>query len=136
MITIEHDHANFLVCRVSGKLTKADYDAMVPELDNALQMRSGERRMMIVLEDFRGWDLRALWEELKFDVRHWNDFARIAVVGQSRLEEWGTRLSRPLSGAKMRYYEMQERDMAGAWLSERKAAGAGPANRNAPTDTA
>lgn len=124
MFTIEHDHEHFLVCRASGKLTRADYEAIAPEFENALKLRSGERRLMIVLEDFRGWDLPALWEELKFDVRHWHDFGRIAVVGQSRLEEWGTRLSKPLSGARMRYYDTEDRDMARAWLSEQPMAGA------------
>ena len=134
MFTIEHDHEHFLVCRVSGKLTKADYDAMAPKLENALKLRPGKRRLMILLEDFRGWDLRALWEELKFDVRHWNDFGRIAVVGQSRLQEWGTRLSKPLSGARMRYYDAEDRDMARAWLSERDAADAPPPSQTERAD--
>lgn len=121
MITIEHDRDDFLVCRVSGKLTRPDYDAMIPELESALQLRPGELRMMIVLEDFRGWNLEALWEDIKFDIRHRNDFARIAVVGQSRVEEWGTRLSKPLFGAQVRFYDMEDRDMARAWLSEGKS---------------
>ena len=118
MITIEHHHAGYLVCRASGKLSKADYDAAVPEIENALSLGDGPTRILIVLEDFRGWDIPGLWEELKFDVKHGQDFGRIAVVGDSRLEEWGTRLSRPFFGAEVRYFDLDDVEEARAWLSD------------------
>src|SRR3546814_14952674 len=89
MITIEHDRDNYLVCRVSGRLTEADYEAAVPEIENALVLRDEPLRLMIVLEDFRGWDIAALWEEPKFDVRHSGDLGPIAVLGVSKLEDRG-----------------------------------------------
>lgn len=130
MITIEHDRDDYLVCRVSGKLTEADYDAAIPEIENALKLREGPLRMMILLEDFRGWEIGALWQDLKFDVRHADDFGRIAVLGDSTLEEWGTTLSNPFFGAEMRYFDLQDRTAARAWLSEappaKDAAGEAP----------
>ncbi|HEY9549270.1 MAG TPA: STAS/SEC14 domain-containing protein [Kiloniellaceae bacterium] len=118
MITIEHDRDNYLVCRVSGRLTEADYEAAVPEIENALVLRDEPLRLMIVLEDFRGWDIAALWEDLKFDVRHGGDFGRIAVLGESKLEEWGAALSKPFLGSEIRYFDINERPAARAWLSE------------------
>jgi hypothetical protein len=123
MITIEHDRDNYLICRVSGKLSKSDYDAAVPEIENALKMRGEPLRMMILLEDFRGWEIGALWEDLKFDVKHGNDFGRIAVLGDSTLEHWGTTLSKPFLGSEMRYFDLQERAAARAWLAQGRAAG-------------
>lgn len=118
MITIEHDRENYLVCRVSGRLTEADYEAAVPEIENALVLRDEPLRMMIVLEDFRGWDIAALWEDLKFDIRHSSDFGRIAVLGDTKLEEWGTHLTKPFLGSEMRYFDLKDRPAARAWLSE------------------
>lgn len=118
MIAIEHDRDNYLVCRVSGRLTEADYEAAVPEIENALVLRDEPLRLMIVLEDFRGWDIAALWEDLKFDVRHSGDFGRIAVLGESKLEEWGAALSKPFLGSEIRYFDIKERPAARAWLSE------------------
>lgn len=118
MITIEHDHDDYLVCRVSGRLTEADYEAAVPELENELLLRDEPLRLMIVLEDFRGWDIAALWEDLKFDIRHSSDFGRIAVLGDSKLEEWGARLSRPFLASEVRYFDLGDRAAAQAWLSE------------------
>jgi hypothetical protein len=124
MIVIEHDREDFLVCRVSGTLTKADYDAAVPELENELQLHGRPLRLMIVLEDFRGWEIEALWAELRFDIAHGDDFGRIAVVGESGLEEWGTRLSKPFFGSEVRYFDRSDRAAAAAWLSEQPAGGA------------
>src|SRR3546814_1528182 len=73
---------------------------------------------MIVLEDFRGWDIAALWEDLKFDARHSGDFGRIAVLGESKLEEWGAALSKPFLGSEIRYFDINERPAARAWRSE------------------
>jgi hypothetical protein len=121
MITIEHDRDNYLVCRVSGQLSEADYEAAVPEIENELLLRDDPLRLMIVLEDFRGMDMAALWEDLKFDVRHSGDFGRIAVLGDSTLEKWGTVLSKPFIGSEMRYFDLKDRPAARAWLSEGRA---------------
>jgi hypothetical protein len=32
---------------------------------------------------FQGWDPSALWDEIKFDLRHANDFERVATVGDN-----------------------------------------------------
>jgi SpoIIAA-like len=122
MIRIEHDRDNYLVLRVSGELGKADYKAAVPELENELKLHAAPLRLMIVLEDFRGWDIAGLWQELKFDVKHANDFGRIAVLGESALEEWGTALSKPFFGSEVRYFDLRERATARAWLSEPRPA--------------
>ena len=94
-----------------------------PGFENALQLWHGPIRLMIVLERFKGWEIGALWEDLKFYVGHRRDFERISVVGHSRLEEWGTLLSRPFFGAKMRFFDVEDRDTAAAWLSEGKGEG-------------
>ncbi len=122
MITIEHHRDDYLVCRASGKLTRSDYDAAVPEIENALRLNKGALRVLIVLEDFRGWDIGALWEELRFDIRHGDDFGRIAVIGEKKLEEWATRISKPFFGAEVRYFDRAEREAAEKWLTETPAA--------------
>lgn len=117
-IVIEHNRKGYLVCRASGTLTKADYDAALPEFENALALRDGPVRVLIALEDFRGWEIGALWEELKFDVRHLDDFGRVAIVGDTKWEEWGIKLSKPFFSAEMRYFDLDHKDEAERWLDE------------------
>lgn len=118
MIAIELNEKKFIVLRASGRLTETDYEAAVPEIENALTLRGKPLRMMIRLEDFRGWHLGALWDELRFDARHRDDLGRIAVVGDAKWQEWGTKLSKPFFSNELRYFDWKEMDRAKAWLSE------------------
>lgn len=118
MIAIELDETKFIVLRASGQLTEADYAAAVPEIENVLSLRGKPLRMMIRLEDFRGWHAGALWDELRFDARHHDDLGRIAVVGDATWQEWGAKLAGPFFAGEIRYFSREEMDKAKEWLSE------------------
>ena len=118
MIEIEHRRdTDLIVVRASGTLTARGYDHAVPEIEHAMTLAKGPLRLLIRLEDFRGWEIGALWRDLRFDIEHRGDFGRIAVLGESRLEEWGTRLSAPYFGAEMRYFPLEREEEATAWLA-------------------
>ena len=118
MITIEHsrDHG-MIVVRASGTLTTRDYEAAVPELEHAMEMSDGPLRVLLRLEDFKGWEVGALWCELELDLKYRGDFGRIAVLGESTLEKWGTTLSAPLIKAEMRFFPLDREAQARAWLA-------------------
>ena len=117
MIEVEHDEPNgILIVRASGVLTANDYKVAVPEVEHALELSGPPLRLMVRLEDFRGWELEALWRELRFDLRHRNDTGRIAVIGNSATEEWVTRLAAPFAKAEMKFYRFEDEDEAQRWL--------------------
>lgn len=115
MIQVEHKD-EITVCRVAGTLTRDDYDAAMPEIEHEIEMADRPLRLLIHLDDLRGWEIGALWEDLKFDARHYNDFGRIAVLGDSDVERWGTVLSKPFTGAEVKYFDRDDRADAEAWL--------------------
>lgn len=117
MITIEHsrDH-EMIVVRASGKLTTRDYQAAIPELEHAMEMSNGPLRVLLRLEDFHGWEIGAMWCELELDLKDRGDFGRIAVLGDSTLEKWGTTLSAPLIKAEMRFFPFDREAEAREWL--------------------
>ncbi len=120
MIRIEHNtDLNQIVVRASGTLTTQDYENAIPELEHALALSEGPLRVMIRLEDFRGWEIGALWRELEFDLKYRTDFGRIAVIGETALEKWGTLLSAPFSNAQMQFFPASREADAAAWLAER-----------------
>ncbi|MCW5705223.1 MAG: STAS/SEC14 domain-containing protein [Bradyrhizobium sp.] len=107
-----------LVIRAGGKLSLAEYDRFVPAFEEAAAREPGRLPMLIELDDdFAGWDLGGLWRDLKFDVKYRERFGCIAVVGDKRWEEWGTKLSNPLfPSAEMRFFEHEARASAKMWL--------------------
>lgn len=101
----------------SGKLSGADYDRLVPELERLASER-GQLRLYIVLRDFRGWDLEGAWRDLKFDIEHQDEMDRIAIVGEKTWEKWGTKLSEPFFKADVRFFTPDHAAEARAWLRE------------------
>jgi hypothetical protein len=128
MITIEHDRdRDMIVIRASGTLTTEEYEHAVPELKHAMELAQGPLRVMIRLEDFRGWEIGALWQELKLDLNFRGDFGRVAVVGETALEEWGTALSAPFAKAEMRFFPTDREAEAKEWLTEAEGGRGGSA---------
>ena len=55
--------------RLSGKLLHQDYQQFVPRLEQLIE-EHGSVRCFIEMTQFQGIELRAIWDEIKFDVRH------------------------------------------------------------------
>ncbi len=115
MLTLSQTEDGLVMMKASGELTRDDYDAFVPEFER-IAAAAGPLRILIELEDFRGWTLGALWEELKFDTTHQSDMGRVAIVGERAWQDWGTRLSKPFFKAEMRYFDRAQAAEAKAWL--------------------
>jgi hypothetical protein len=100
----------------SGKLTRADYDRSLPALE-ALLDDLGKLRFYIVLENVTGFELGALWEDLKFDLKYRDRFGRMAIVGDRKWEEWAARLSRPFFSEEVRFFYADRAAEARAWIN-------------------
>ena len=84
--------AGFLEIYLSGKLAKDDYTAFRPRFEEMLR-EHGKVRLLVRMHDFHGWTTGGVWEDLKFDAKHFNDIERIAFCGG---QEMGSRNERPL----------------------------------------
>nr|WP_084223850.1 STAS/SEC14 domain-containing protein [Mycolicibacterium holsaticum] len=75
--------------RARGKLTRSDYcEVLAPRVQSMLG-RTDALKVMFVMDDgFEGWSLAAAWANTVFDVKHRRDFAKVAMVGAPRWEEW------------------------------------------------
>lgn len=115
--SIETGSSKILGVKLSGKLHEEDYTTFIPLVENALAA-AGKLSLFIRFEDFHGWDLGAAWEDLKFATQHYGDFERIAMVGESRWQEWMAKLSVPFTQAAVKYFDVAEAEQAWAWLRE------------------
>ncbi len=103
--------------RVNGKLTRQDYRRFVPEFEQLVEQH-GKVRVLFDMHDFHGWRAGALWEDIKFDLRHFADIERLALVGERRWEKGMSRFCRPFTTARIRYFDRAQADRARAWLEE------------------
>jgi hypothetical protein len=70
------------------------------------------------MENFHGWTAGALWEGLKFDIKHFKDIERIAMVGEKAWEKGMATFCKPFITAKSRYFDRAERAAAKDWITE------------------
>lgn len=103
--------------QLSEKLTKDDYGACVPLIEQLLDQH-GKIRMLVVMRDFHGWTPGALWEDIKFDMHHFKDIERLAFVGENRWQKGMALFCKPFTSAAIRYFQETESDKALEWLHQ------------------
>ncbi len=103
--------------KLSGKLHDADYKTFVPLIDSAAA-KEGKVRLLAQFHDFHGWDMHALWDDIKFATTHCTKIERIAMVGDKTWEKWMAVVCKPFTMAKVRYFDVSQLDAAWAWLNE------------------
>lgn len=101
---------------LSGTLHKDDYLHFAPAVEEAIG-RQGKIRLLVEMHDFHGWDPGALWADIKFDVKHFADFGRIAMVGDKKWEKGMATFCKPFTTAKVRYFPIEQLTEARSWVS-------------------
>jgi len=106
-----------LFVRARGKLTKEDYAEFVPEVERLIK-KHGKIRILLDMHKFEGWDAGALWQDVKFDVKHFNDIERLALIGEKRWQEGMSKFCKPFTTAIVRYFEHPQTEEAWDWIEE------------------
>lgn len=114
---ITTDSPKVLGFKMSGKLHDEDYKVFVPIVESAINSQ-GKVRLLAQFEDFHGWDLHALWDDIKFATKHCLDLERIAMVGDRKWEEWMAKVCKPFTMATVKYFDVSKKDDALTWLKE------------------
>jgi hypothetical protein len=114
-LKFDETKGNIAVVTASGKLTDDDHEMFMKHMETLIE-RWGRLRMLFRLDDFEGWDVPSLWNEIRFELQHKKDLKRVAVIGEKKWEEWATRFSRLLTGTDVRYFSREEADEGRRWL--------------------
>jgi SpoIIAA-like len=102
--------------KLSGKLHDEDYKHFVPLVDEAIA-KGGKARLLAQFHDFHGWDMHALWDDIKFSTTHCNKIERIALVGDKTWEKWMAKVCVPFTMATTRYFDAGDIQAAWDWLA-------------------
>jgi len=118
-LSIEHE--NLLVVHASGKLTKEDYAAFLPTVDQLIQEHH-KINILFDMHDFHGWEAAAAWEDTKFAWHHFRDIERLAVIGEKRWQRGMAVICKPFTRAEVRYFTHAQGEQAREWLQALPAA--------------
>jgi hypothetical protein len=115
---LEQSDNRFLVLRVGGELKKSELDAVQSEFVQIIA-RTGTVKLLVLLENFTGWERGEHWGDTDFFFSHRNDFEKIAVVGHPC---WEAQIL-AFTGAGLRkgpvkFFPDTDEPEARAWLAE------------------
>ena len=114
----EEDNGRILEVKVSGKLAHEDFKLFMQSFDELVK-RHVRIRILCDLVSFDGWEASAMWDEIKWDVKHFSDIARLAVVGAKTWEEQLSLFCGPFTSAEIRYFDQTRAADARTWLEGR-----------------
>jgi len=112
---LERSSGSVLGYKMTGKLHDEDYRLFIPEVEEAIRA-GGKIRLLAEFHDFHGWDVHALWDDIKFSTKHCADVEQIALVGDKKWEKWMAKVCQPFTTAKVRYFDVSEAEAAWQWL--------------------
>ena len=108
---------NVLGVEVSGKLTHEDYvEGMLPLCDEMLEKHKPLKMMLVIAKDFDGMELSAMWDDMSYGIRHWNDLSHIAFVTDKGWVRNMTALFKPFFPGEVNFYRLDEVDQAKDWI--------------------
>ncbi len=111
------ERGNVVRVRVSGKLTQEDYDQLIPLWEETLE-HHGTMRMLLVMENFEGWEPRAAWDDFRFSTGHAKKIERVAMVGEKAWQKWMAKVGSFFLPENLKYFDMAELAAAESWLED------------------
>jgi hypothetical protein len=117
-VQIQYQSNDIHVLRISGVLKRSEFGAEQSALARKIDTGS-KPRLLVILENFEGWERGADWNDLDFMISHGGKIAKIAIVAEPR---WET-LALAFAGAGVRrapvkFFPANELDQARSWLAE------------------
>ncbi|WP_432737983.1 STAS/SEC14 domain-containing protein [Maridesulfovibrio sp. FT414] len=108
-----------LAVRATGTLSGNDYsEVWIPALQQVIEKYGKCRCLLYMDEEFKGWDLAAMWEDARFGFVHRNDFDKIAIVGGPGWVEWGTKVAGALMSGEVKTFTAEKLADALKWAAE------------------
>jgi hypothetical protein len=114
---LEQQSDRLFLLRVRGELKKSELDAVQSEI--VAKMTARPVQLLVILENFTGWERTEAWADTEFFFSHQGDFGKIAVVGDPR---WETEIL-AFTGVGIRqgpvkFFPETGEQEARAWLAE------------------
>ena len=117
-ITAELEEGNISVLKISGVLQPSEIASVQDAAKRQLQAGGGGIKLLVLLEDFRGWQKGADWNDATFYFEHGDDVKQIAFVGDPRWETEALMfVGAGLRRAPVKYFQPAQEAEARSWLS-------------------
>ena len=117
-LEMKYESDGIFALRISGILKRSEFGAEQSALARKIDI-GFKPRLLVVLENFEGWERGADWNDLDFMISHGGKISKIAIVAEPRWEA----LALAFAGAGVRrapvkFFPPNELEQARSWLAE------------------
>jgi len=106
-----------LVVKITGKLSKPEIDAAQRVAIDVIR-REGRARILIIGENFEGWEEKGNWGDLSFMMQYDSRIERIALVGKKKWEDLAIAFTgKGMRSAQVEYFLPAQLGAARAWVT-------------------
>lgn len=113
---LDRSEGRVLGFEIHDEVTEADLDAILGELEAAINEHDEPIRVLLRVESIPGVEFGALDEDIGFWLTHRDDIDRYAVVTENSLIEGLVAVEDRLTEMELREFDPGEIDVALAWL--------------------
>jgi hypothetical protein len=115
-VRIEREKGNLVVLRITGLLRKSEWDPVL-----ATEARqwgpTTHVKVLVILEDFKGWERGADWGDISFFDTHGDQIDKIAIVADAKWEvELLAFAGAGFRRAPVKFFPPNQITLARAWL--------------------
>jgi hypothetical protein len=109
--------ASLICIKVSGKLTDSEYRNFIPRLESVIN-DFGSIKLYVDMLDMDGWEWRVAWDDFAFGIKHWNEFTKLALVGDKRWERFSAQVVEKINKAEVQFFSRKEIVKAMIWIKD------------------
>ena len=115
---LKSESKDFWVLHATGTLKRSEFAAAQAEAASKIDIGS-KPRLLVILENFAGWERNADWNDLDFLVSHSGEIKKIAIVAEPRWEMQALAFAGAgVRHAPVRFFKTDEMLAARTWLTE------------------
>ena len=119
MQIMETKEENLIAAKISGKISKKDVERFHPLIHNTIE-KGQKVDFYFELENFHGYKLEGLWEDLKVDTAHLSDYGKMAFVGDKKWQEWAAKATDLFTSSEVKYFDSQDKEEAKNWIQSER----------------
>ena len=112
---LEFNKLDIVATRVTGKITKKDFDVLKSELIKKFDQYEN-LKWFYEMADFKGWELNTFFDDLKFSLKSKKKFSRMAFVGDKFIEDIMAKFYQLIAPAEVKYFQIQDWESAYEWI--------------------
>ena len=117
-ISAQREGPNRYRLEIRGTLGKAEFDRCLTSLVSQIE-DGGPLRLMVVLDQFDGWEAKDAWNDIGIYIKHGDAVGRIAIVGDERWRDLALMFAvADLRKAPVEFFPAHDAAAADKWLME------------------